>query len=114
MLKKDSFSQEFTSSITAFRKTTQTIMREVEYIHRAEMHDTSLRIKDMERVQQKILTATRDQKRILMSLKEGQNLTLVIQEQQKIMQAMQQIQMRLPAVIPSLKASGNYMTGQLR
>ena len=74
------------------RRLSQAVLREVDYQHRVELHETSLRVADMQIEQRKILTTLEDQRRILKSLQEERKIIGVVQEQQKILQIVQQIQ----------------------
>ena len=74
------------------RRLSQAVLREVDYQHRVELRETSLRVADMQIEQRKILTTLEDQRRILKSLQEERRIIGVVQEQQKILQIVQQIQ----------------------
>lgn len=74
------------------RRLSQVVLREVDYLHRVKLHETSSKVADIQIEQRKILTTLEDQRRILKSLQEETRIIGVVQEQQKILQIVQQIQ----------------------
>ena len=83
---------EILEPMAEMRRLSQVVLREVDYLHRVELRETSSEVTDMQIEQRKILTTLEDQRRILKSLQEERRIIGVVQEQQKILQIVQQIQ----------------------
>lgn len=93
--------EEFQNSISKIRKISASVMREVEYLNRVELRDAHVRLRNMERDQQRMLLAMEDQKKIMLSLKEERKITTMINDQQTILQAVQNLQMKVSALDPA-------------
>ncbi len=92
--------EEFQTSISKIRKISASV-REVEYLNRVELRDAHVRLRNMERDQQRMLLAMEDQKKIMLSLKEERKITTMINDQQTILQAVQNLQMKVSALDPA-------------
>jgi hypothetical protein len=90
--------QDFQTYISNIRQLSASVMKEVEYLHRVELHEAHSRLRKMERDQQNMLIAMEDQKRIMLSLKEERKITSMINDQQTILQAVQSLQMKFLAL----------------
>jgi hypothetical protein len=93
--------EELQKSISKIRKISASVMREVEYLNRVELRNAHVRLRNMDRDQQRMLLAMEDQKKIMLSLKEERKITTMINDQQTILQAVQNLQMKVSALDPA-------------
>jgi hypothetical protein len=90
--------QDFQTYISNIRQLSASVMKEVEYLQRVELHEAHSRLRKMDRDQQRVLMAMKDQKEIMLSLKEEKKITTMINDQQTILQAVQSLQMKFSAL----------------
>jgi predicted GTPase len=95
------------ASISKIRQVSASVMKEVEYLHRVELHEANTRLRNIERDQQRMLLAMEDQKRIMLSLKEERKISTMINDQQTILQAVQSLQMKFSALNAATVVASN-------
>ena len=95
-------------AMAELRQTSEAVIKEVEYQHRAEMRDAANRLKGIEQDQGRIFAAMEAQKKILASLQEEREVMNEIQDQQRILHLLQQVETRLNQL--STRDDGNIVS----
>ena len=90
--------ENFPPIISKIHQLSTSVSKEVEYLHRLEVREAHLRVRNMERDQQRMLLAMEDHKKIMLSLREERKITAMITDQQTILQAVQSLQVKVSAL----------------
>ncbi|PNP58535.1 hypothetical protein THARTR1_01551 [Trichoderma harzianum] len=83
-------------SIAKIRRSSHKVMREVEYLHRRELRQAHLRLREVDRKQDQVIRALDEQKRILVSIQEEHKALNLISDHQKVVQMLQQLLAKFP------------------
>jgi hypothetical protein len=69
----------------------------VEYLHRRELREAHIRLREVDRKQDEVIRALEDQKRILVSLQEEQKILAAVTDHQNVLHMVQQLLARFPS-----------------
>lgn len=83
-------------TIAKIRRSSQKVMKEVEYLHRRELRQAHLRLREIDRKQDQVIRALDEQKKILVSMQEEQKALNLINDHQKVVQMLQQLLAKFP------------------
>lgn len=83
-------------TIAKIRRSSQKVMKEVEYLHRRELRQAHLRLREIDRKQDQVIRALDEQKKILISMQEEQKSLNLINDHQKVVQMLQQLLAKFP------------------
>jgi hypothetical protein len=72
------------------------VIKEMEYLHRRELREAHVRLREVDRKQDEVIRAWEDQRRILVSLQEEQKILAAVTDHQKVLQMIQQLLARFP------------------
>ncbi|KAL6837653.1 hypothetical protein V8C40DRAFT_230515 [Trichoderma camerunense] len=88
--------QNLKDTIAKMRQSSQKVIKEVEYLHRRELRQAHLRLREIDRKQDQVIRALDEQKKILISMQEEQKALNLINDHQKVVQMLQQLLAKLP------------------
>ncbi|KAL6786213.1 hypothetical protein J3E68DRAFT_433066 [Trichoderma sp. SZMC 28012] len=71
-------------TIAKIRRSSQKVMKEVEYLHRRGLRQAHLRLREIDRKQDQVIRALDEQKKILLSMQEEQKALNLINDHQKV------------------------------
>lgn len=91
LIRKSSHAEELQSIRQKVSEHSAKVIREVEYLHRRELRDAHIRLREVDRKQDQVIRALEEQKRILESLQEEQQLMKLVSDNQKVLQMLQQL-----------------------
>ncbi|PKK48209.1 hypothetical protein CI102_9238, partial [Trichoderma harzianum] len=83
-------------SIARIRRSSQKVMKEVDYLHRRELRQAHLRLREIDKKQDQVIRALEEQKKILISMQEEQKALNLINDHQKVVQMLQQLLVKFP------------------
>lgn len=83
-------------TIAKIRRSSQKVMKEVEYLHRRELRQAHLRLREIDKKQDQVLRALDEQKKILIAMQEEQKALNLINDHQKVVQMLQQLLAKFP------------------
>ncbi|KAF3073666.1 hypothetical protein CFAM422_003935 [Trichoderma lentiforme] len=83
-------------TIAKIRRSSQKVMKEVEYLHRRELRQAHLRLREIDKKQDQVIRALDEQKKILIAMQEEQKALNLINDHQKVVQMLQQLLAKFP------------------
>lgn len=83
-------------TIAKIRRSSQKVIKEVEYLHRRELQQAHLRLREIDKKQDQVIRALDEQKKSLLSMQEEQKALNLINDHQKVVQMLQQLLVKFP------------------
>ncbi|KAK4084571.1 uncharacterized protein Triagg1_1051 [Trichoderma aggressivum f. europaeum] len=83
-------------TIAKIRRSSQKVIKEVEYLQRRELRQAHLRLRGIDRKQDQVIRALDEQKKILISMQEERKALNLINDHQKVVQMLQQLLAKFP------------------
>ncbi|EHK25331.1 uncharacterized protein TRIVIDRAFT_219103 [Trichoderma virens Gv29-8] len=84
------------STVMKIRQSSRRVREEVEYLHRKELRQAHLRLREVDRKQDQVIRALEEQQKILISLQEEHKALSLISDHQKVLQMLQQLLTKFP------------------
>jgi len=96
----DSHARMISDSIETIQACARKVIKEVEYLHRKELREAHLRLRQIDRKQDQVIRALEEQRRIMLSLQEEQKILTSVNNHQKVLQMLQQLLADKPSTAP--------------
>ncbi|UKZ75376.1 hypothetical protein TrVFT333_003059 [Trichoderma virens FT-333] len=84
------------STVMKIRQSSRRVREEVECLHRKELRQAHLRLREVDRKQDQVIRALEEQQKILISLQEEHKALSLISDHQKVLQMLQQLLTKFP------------------